>query len=165
VRSVQKEFIKRVEEGIKIHGLKIGDSVLRPEKISCEDYQITESRIEIEMLSPITVSSTNADKYRRYFNPLDKEFYELVLANFKRKYCAFSGENPESQVIFKNMLISTKDKRVTKYRGGIILSWKGNYQLIGDLKYLNFLYNTGLGSKNSQGFGMFKVLRQGGRNE
>ena len=33
----------------------------------------------------------------------------------------------------------------------------GEYELIGEPKYLDFLYQTGLGSKNAQGFGMFEV--------
>ena len=39
-----------------------------------------------------------------------------------------------------------------------ISGWYGEYYLVGKRKYLDFLYQTGLGSKNSQGFGMFDVI-------
>ena len=54
-------------------------------------------------------------------------------------------------------MILEKDKYLTKYKGFFINGWKGIYQLSGERKYLDFLYQTGLGAKNSQGFGMFDV--------
>ena len=54
--------------------------------------------------------------------------------------------------------ISAKDKFVTKYKQSYITGWYGIYKLIGERKYLDFLYQVGLGGKNSQGFGMFELL-------
>jgi len=52
----------------------------------------------------------------------------------------------------------TAKKLVTKYQGSYIEAWYGNFILSGKRKYLDFLYQTGLGSKNSQGFGMFNII-------
>ena len=49
-------------------------------------------------------------------------------------------------------------KLVTKYKGGFINAWFGDYELSGERKYLDFLFQTGLGGKNAQGFGMFEVI-------
>ena len=49
-------------------------------------------------------------------------------------------------------------KLVTRYKGILITAWYGTYQLTGERKYLDFLYQTGLGAKNAQGFGMFEIL-------
>ncbi|MBQ8166545.1 MAG: CRISPR-associated endoribonuclease Cas6, partial [Lachnospiraceae bacterium] len=53
--------------------------------------------------------------------------------------------------------VTQKDKYVTKYKGIYVSGWKGIYQLSGEAKYLDFLYQTGLGAKNAQGFGMFEI--------
>lgn len=37
-------------------------------------------------------------------------------------------------------------------------AWKGFYALHGARKYLDFLYNIGLGSKNGAGFGMSDII-------
>ncbi len=54
---------------------------------------------------------------------------------------------------------SPKDKVIAKYKGFYLDGWKGRYKLKGKRKYLNFLYQVGLGAKNAQGFGMFKVIQ------
>ena len=38
-----------------------------------------------------------------------------------------------------------------------IVSYGGSYVLRGNGKLINFLYDAGLGSKNSQGLGMFNI--------
>ena len=38
------------------------------------------------------------------------------------------------------------------------MGYKGVYKLEGERKYLDFLFQVGLGSKCSQGFGMFDIL-------
>ncbi|RKX92249.1 MAG: CRISPR-associated endoribonuclease Cas6, partial [Spirochaetes bacterium] len=42
--------------------------------------------------------------------------------------------------------------------GTIIKGWTGTFVLNGNRKILKLAYYTGLGSKNSQGFGMFEVV-------
>ena len=53
---------------------------------------------------------------------------------------------------------SSTRKIVTRYKGSYINAWYGTFQLKGKRKYLDFLYQTGVGSKNSQGFGMFEII-------
>jgi len=47
---------------------------------------------------------------------------------------------------------------VTKYKDTWINGWKGMYRISGSSRALEFIYNTGLGSKNSQGFGLLEVI-------
>ena len=49
-------------------------------------------------------------------------------------------------------------KMVIRYQGVLITAWYGTHKLSGERKYLDFLYQTGLGAKNAQGFGMFEIL-------
>ena len=53
--------------------------------------------------------------------------------------------------------VGRRDKYVTKYKGFYLSAWLGEYQLTGPRKNLDFLYQTGLGCRNSQGFGMFEI--------
>lgn len=49
-------------------------------------------------------------------------------------------------------------KQVTLFKGTRITAWDGRFRLKGDPALLTFLYNTGLGTKSSQGFGMFEQV-------
>ena len=49
-------------------------------------------------------------------------------------------------------------KMVTRYQGVLIIAWYGTDKLSGERKYLDFLYQTGLGAKKAKGFGMFEIL-------
>ena len=118
--------------------------------------EIDESSINIKMLSPITVYKTDDNK-TIFFNPLDDEFNSYVNQNFKRKYDAFYGYLPDEDLILTPLNISLKDKYVTKFKDTYITAWRGDYNLKGPKEYINFLYYTGLGAKNSEGFGMFSI--------
>ena len=49
-------------------------------------------------------------------------------------------------------------KRVTQFKGIYLTGWEGDFLLDGDPETLCLLYQTGLGDRNSQGFGMFRML-------
>lgn len=82
----------------------------------------------------------------------------MINKNFIRKYASCYGIEPESDVEIEPVRITEKDKFVTNYKGFYLSGWQGIYHLYGERKYLDFLYQTGLGSRNSQGFGMFRLL-------
>ena len=51
-----------------------------------------------------------------------------------------------------------KDKKIIIYKGTVIKAWMGSYVLESEPQILELSYYTGLGSKNSQGFGMWDLL-------
>jgi len=55
-----------------------------------------------------------------------------------------------------------RSSEVTLSRNSFIVSsikaWLGTYQIHGKPELISLAYDTGLGSKNSQGFGMFEIL-------
>ena len=57
--------------------------------------------------------------------------------------------------------VRTRDRIVTNYKGQYITAYKGQYVLAGERKYLDFMYQAGLGAKNAQGFGMFDIINAG----
>jgi CRISPR-associated endoribonuclease Cas6 len=64
---------------------------------------------------------------------------------------------PESNIELIPVQVTEKDKYVTRYKDFYMSGWNGDYILRGKRKYLDFLYQVGLGGKNAQGFGMFTI--------
>ena len=135
----------------------------RLELVSCEvmEPEIHRNRVSIRMQSPIVVSRTiekDGRSFTKYYNPLDVEFDELIKGNYLRKYQAFYGFPPSGEIRLSARKIGLQDKTVTRYRGIYITGWGGEYQLEGAPDSIRFLYETGLGTRNSSGFGMFDII-------
>ncbi|MDK2906800.1 MAG: CRISPR-associated endoribonuclease Cas6 [Petrotoga sp.] len=121
-------------------------------------------KVKVKALSPITVYSTlyspEGKKKTYYYHPGEKEFGELIVDNLQKK-AAFFNINPEEfPVSFKPIKVNNKDMKLIYYKDFVIKGWLGLYQLEGDPKLLKLAYSTGLGSKNSQGFGMIDVIQE-----
>lgn len=125
-----------------------------------------ENSIDVVSLTPIEVHRTftgsNGKSKTVYFSPFDKEFEDLVNLNIKNKWKAFYGkdleENVEITPLFdrKDML---KYKKIVQYgvkEKYIVEGWMGTYRLKASYEVLKFIYDAGLGSKNSQGFGFIE---------
>ncbi len=123
----------------------------------------------IKMLSPITVHKTFLDpainkKVEIYFHPWDAWFGKLVQENAKRKLSAFlQKEIQEANFTLKPFKIDpVKQYKIIVYKDGekenIIKGWEGLYKIQGDPNILEFLYQSGLGARNSKGFGMWEIV-------
>jgi len=159
VRSVDDFFLKTLQKNIQKNGLTYlkqhYDNVLAV----LDDYTIEEEEIIIDMISPVCQYCTDEDTGKTYFYmPTDEEFAYEINANFRRKYEAYYGKAPDEDIYIEPVQLSLRDKYVTKYKGFYITAWKGRYVLSGRRKYLDFLYQVGIGCKNSQGFGMFEEV-------
>ena len=97
----------------------------------------------------------------KYLDPLDPYFNYYLTKNFQRKFQAATGEKTDTGIFLlphQNFSIQ-RSKYVTKFGGEIfITAWTGNFTLKADIESLQFLYDIGLGARNSQGFGMFKKV-------
>lgn len=179
-RIVQKQIIFSGEVMLEVGSiddvfLRILTDVLMAEKqfelyrqtVSLDHIEVWNRPIEtisaqIEMISPVTVHRTALDEEGRrrtiYYHPWDAAFRELICDNYVRKYTAFYGTEPFDEVSIVPVHVSERDKYVTRFKGQtMVTGWKGIYQLTGSKEALNFLYQTGIGDRNSQGFGMFAL--------
>jgi len=117
----------------------------------------------ISFLSPCTVYSTiynNGKKQTYYYEPIEKEFSDLIKQNLISKYKAYYGQEP-SDSSFSIKLLNEKSykKIITKYKDSyIIIAYDGCFQITGSMELIKIGYDSGLGSKNSQGFGEFKFI-------
>lgn len=101
-----------------------------------DDYTIEDEEIIIEMISPVCQYSTDTETGKTYFfMPTDEKFAYEVNANFKRKYEAYYGKEPDGDIYLEPIRLTDRDKYVTKYKGFYITAWKGQYVLSGRCIY------------------------------
>ena len=159
VRSPEIFMLKMLAENIQQNGICYGNQLFQNVQTKLMDTTIENEELHIRMKSPCTVYSTDPDtKKTYYFTPADEEFPYMINENFLRKYTACFSIEPSSNIWIEPIYVTAKDKFVTKYKDFYICGFMGEYYLTGERKYLDFLYQTGLGSKNSQGFGMFDFI-------
>ncbi|SHM86464.1 CRISPR-associated endoribonuclease Cas6 [Caldanaerovirga acetigignens] len=142
-------------QGIEINGVSVLSEL---DKEKCKDG------LFIKMLSPVVVYKTYLDdrggKKTYYFNPREDEFAVLLRENLLKKAKLLNMVNEES-LNFKiepAFELDQKYCKIIKYKGTVIKGWMGVYKLFADFPLLRVAYDTGLGSKNSQGFGCFEVI-------
>ncbi len=166
VSSPIKTFIDEFVTGLtRNRFLRIGGSSYRVVSIHVENREWSGDEgdtveYRVRMLSPVTVYSTlqTPDGRRKtyYYNPVEREFTELINTNARRKYSILHGD-PGEMYLEITPLRRPKEV-VTYYKGTVIKGWKGLYRLRGSLGLIRIVYEAGLGSKNPQGFGLFKIL-------
>jgi len=161
VRSVREDFCDALLNALQQNPMLIlCGQPLAIESVKTSATLIKADDLKIKMLSPLTLHQTAESGKTYYYTPQDAEFAEQINENFRRKYTAFTGEAPSGGVKIIPISVSAKDKYVTTYKGIHITAWRGEYQLIGYPEHLNFLYYCGIGARNSDGFGMFKISGQ-----
>lgn len=177
VRSIDPIFMDHIRFGFAegtVHTLF--DIPLRVYSCDFSDQRIWTEQIDVRMSSPLTVYQTvlrETDKnsikrkWTNYLAPWDPSFSRLLADNAERKWRAYSNETPPGRLDVSPLDVSpVRDKVVAKYKKSengkdsitSITAWKGTYRLSGPPQLLDFLYHTGLGAKNSSGFGLFDVF-------
>lgn len=156
VRSPDIFFIQCIAENFLRNGIWYGRTHISDVEVLLSDDTVESSSLQIKMITPVCVYSTDPETKKMYFyHPFEEEFARQIQDNFMRKYIACYGAVPDDGVLLRAVKVSEKDKFVTRYKGLYLSGWYGTYELYGQRKYLDFLYQTGLGARNSQGFGMF----------
>jgi CRISPR-associated endoribonuclease Cas6 len=102
-----------------------------------------------------------------YYKPYEEQFSTLIRANAIKKYKAFLSMKNErySEKSIDNMKLSIvpanfsirKNKKIMYFKDTVICAYTGIFQLSGDPELIWITYESGLGGKNSQGFGMWSV--------
>jgi len=117
----------------------------------------------IRTISPITVyqSESKDSNSAHYFAPDDPLFSKIVLDNAVRKYYAWTQEKAPSDGFAITCLDHTPHLAIVNFKDTPVRGYTGRFQLTGDARLLSFLYDSGLGGKNSHGFGMFDIAPEG----
>ncbi|MDH4128337.1 MAG: CRISPR-associated endoribonuclease Cas6 [Spirochaetota bacterium] len=167
--SVEKIAISFVENQMKSSDIFLGNNNLILEGIKVHTKKTFSNNVVLKVLSPITVYSTLSTPDNKsktyYYSPTEPEFEELIYNNLIKKLHAnltnfndldFSSENNKFQFNIKKYDFR-KNQKTTQFKGFYIKGYTGIYELIGHPTLIELAYNTGLGSKNSMGFGYWEI--------
>jgi len=122
-------------------------------------------KMTFEAISPVCMKRHLTDGKIEYLSPKDEGYKDLMLQNLISKYSAFYGKEYFSEYddfVFepdlsrvKSALITIKANtpEQTKVRG-----FKFRFTVKGDPKLMKFIYEGGVGSSNSIGFGFVKEV-------
>lgn len=139
---------------------RIGQKRVYLASCSVSNKGITRDEVRISMLSPVCLYTTCYDggiKKTRYISPCDDDFYDMINQNLCHKLEAIYDFDGYPEVSIEVFSCTERDKYVTTFKETKITAWNSRFILRGEPFLLEFLYNAGLGTKNSQGFGMFRI--------
>ena len=146
----------------KSNSLFLGEKGIELRSITVKEFSPKEPKVKIRMLSPIvTYRTAEIDRKNKtiYFSPRDWEFSEQVRQNLLRKYMVVYGKEPEDDAFTIEYIGKEEPKlSIIRYHDTIIKGYNGHYLLQGNPELIRLGYFTGLGSKNSQGFGCFEEI-------
>jgi CRISPR-associated endoribonuclease Cas6 len=154
---------------VKKEKIKLGNSYLRPTGVEVAFSEEMKGPVFVKTLSPITVYSTlqsvEGKKKTYYYSPFESDFSQLVKKNLAKKYSLIKEENSLNKkntsdrgdsFLIKPMKVSNRNEHIIFFKGTVIKAWSGIYKMDGPTEYLQVAFDTGLGAKNSQGFGMIE---------
>lgn len=139
----------------------LGDASLEVEKVEVEPPPEFSGRVRCETLSPL-VASTGVQKgeklHKKFLSPSDPIFWQVLEANLRRKAEALGMSLPaEAEVRFASM--GEWRSRLLYSQGTQVRGYEGRFTMEGDEPLLRLAYEAGLGERNTQGFGMFRVIK------
>jgi CRISPR-associated endoribonuclease Cas6 len=161
IESLAENFVRSAE--VQLFGQL---AYLESINVYCEPH--FDSETVVVMLSAVTMYSTlptpDGRKKTYYYTPFEKEFSWLLEENLKKKYEALYKEEPNGLTFSIQPLgVNKNHEKIIDYKGTVIKGWMGQYRLKGSPELLSLGYDTGLGSKNSQGFGCFEIIAGSGK--
>jgi CRISPR-associated endoribonuclease Cas6 len=118
----------------------------------------------VRTLSPITTYSTLYDAVGRkktyYYAPTEPDWQDMIFANLKRKALSLGWD--ERQVMALEGSIKPVNPKVlreviTSFKNTVIKAWNGTFIVQLPPAWLELALDSGLGSKNAQGFGMVEI--------
>lgn len=164
ISSAVEQFITDLAETlIKTDLCFLGDRPVEIKSINVHKNIEFPDKVQIKMLSPMVAYSTileEGKKHTNYHSPWDGKFIEIAKNNLLAKHEVIYGALPDNKEIniIPNGNQEQKFARVINYKGTYIKAYAGIYWLKGNPDLIKVAYDTGLGSKNSQGFGCWEVV-------
>lgn len=119
------------------------------------DKKIDKEEITIKFMSPLVVRS-HIEKKDYYYSYDDEKFKEILKINIKQQ---LKITNLPIELVDEFNIIPIKPKKVIlKFYEKKIETSTGIFKILGDKQLLKNLYDAGMGSKRSSGFGMFQII-------
>lgn len=141
--------------------VNFNSNTVHVDKVEVFEPEVTENTVNFKVISPVVTYSTylkpEGGKYTCYYQPGEKEFEQQLEANMRKKYISLYGKKPPSGKI-KLLRHGRPRQNIVKYKGFIVKGYTCYLNMSGPRELLQLALDTGLGSKNCQGFGCV-VLR------
>ncbi len=120
------------------------------------EKEINTDSITVKFMSPLIVRNRQ-DRKDYYYSFCDKElFIETLKINIKEQ---LKITNMEKEVVDDLRIEVVEGKKViTKFYEKKIEGTLGIFKISGNKELLKYLYQAGMGSKRSSGFGMFQII-------
>ena len=155
VRSPAFDFIDAFQRSVEYRPfLRLFDTRLEIVGASLMNRHLSSGRVVFEAVTPAVARETPEDGGTYYFSPQEEEYFTRLCNNAEKKYDAVVGE-PAPQLSLRPA--GSFRRNVTKYKGIYICGYTGAFALDTSLRMAEFLYDTGLGEKNAQGFGFLRI--------
>lgn len=162
ISSPVEEFCHSLVNTLLSRGyIFIGKQKIGIKSVFLKRNKVIEEELIIRALSPVVLYSTllrpDGSKYTCYFYPEEPDYNRLITENLRKKYQAIhKTEAPLGEI--KAKAIGRKNWAIVKYKNFIIKGYVGKLILSGPKELLQVGVDSGLGSKNSQGFGCVEVI-------
>lgn len=131
---------------------------LRPIFLRESIFQPLTSAATLTLLTPIAMHTTSEDGKVCYLTPEDSLFVPNLIANCQRKYVALTGKTVEGIPIqLEPIAPDSWLRHDATFKDSNIIGWSGSISIYTSPEMLSFLYHTGIGERNGQGFGMIEV--------
>ncbi|MDP9750248.1 CRISPR-associated endoribonuclease Cas6 [Thermoanaerobacter pentosaceus] len=133
--------------------------------LNIDNPPVFKSKARIKFISPVVMYSTLKEgdiKYTYYYSPWDEKFSPLLLNNLLKKYELVYNVKAKDPYFKLYPLSKQEDRRYSKmikYKNVYVKGWMGIYEVETTPELLELAYYTGLGAKNSQGFGCFEIIK------
>jgi len=165
ISSPVEDFITKFSTGLlKKDQIYLKDNILYVTSANMLKRPKFSSFHKIKMLSPMcaykTIRNENSE-YKHFFTPFDDEFYNLISQNLMKKCKLLIKDFDEKSFRFDLKPLKVEEKSHFKpmlFKKTPIKGWLGFYTIETDPIIMEVAYYCGLGSKNSQGFGLFEII-------
>ena len=159
VRSIRGELIEyALGHFAASDSVRLGRNLLRVENLETRDRMMFPREARIRTRGMVTVHKNTEDGTVHYFSP-DEDGWELRLRAVLRQKLRLLGMTPEDRLEIRPAG-NTPRKCVTIFKGTYITGYTGDFDLRTDPDCMALLYYSGLGSRNSQGCGMFDIIQK-----
>lgn len=119
------------------------------------EKEINTDSITVKFMSPLIVRNRQNQK-DYYYSFCDQEFLETLKINIKEQ---LKITNIAKELVDDLKIETIEGKKViTKFYEKKIEGTLGIFKIYGNKELLKYLYQAGMGSKRSSGFGMFQII-------
>ncbi len=144
--------------------LRLGNNIVVLSGVEvCKPYNIKSNKIKIKTLTPIEVHSTlykaDGKKKTYYYSPKEDDFSKLVNDNLKKKWEIFFKKPFPTHIEIYPVDFYKCKETVRRFKEIVIRGWAGYFYIESQPKVIEFALDTGIGSRNSIGFGMIDVVK------